>query len=100
MKTIELATIQSEVVGEHTIALEKIGKGYTVSIIANRRMEKQWRIASPVIDTEAVSKHWHGYVVREMQQHVSTNSSGLPFILRSATSSDAQAMIQMVLNRL
>lgn len=100
MQTVQSEVIHSEVVGENVIHLDKIGKGYSVSIVTNSRMAKRWRIASPVIDIKAVSRYWYEYVVRELKQSVENGIAGLPSVLKNTSSGEAQDRIQSILNRL
>lgn len=100
MKSVILRTVQSEKVGDTTVELDKITRGYVVSIIKDKKIEKKWRINSSVVDKDKVAHYWYKYVLGELQQHVLSGIRGIPAVLKNATSGDAQDRIQSILDRI
>lgn len=94
-------SIKSEIIGENTVHLTKIKKGFSVSIITKGRiMAKHWLIASPAVNNEKVSDLWYGYVVNELKQARKFGITAIPNTVKDISSNQVNYRVQTILNRL
>lgn len=99
MQAVDLYTYENKESTRYSIERRQTMKGYTVVIKRNRRLQKSWSFANPVIDNVSISQYWFDYLTKEMRQNIALGIAGVPEHLKQLSSSNVQGMVQSLLVR-